>query len=362
MLKHQYKNIKPLLYEPGNSGHCPVILKYIRDILTEHDISYHLVDNQIKSKKLVYELLEIAKKENCNILHILTFDGLFADLFKYSFARSSSNSPKIIANYYLYNNLHEFPKSWFFNYLLAKNSINKILVSDEFIETRSYPKWKNKFISYIPDPWNQADFKLHQKESACEALNFPTDRHLFLMFGEISFRKGIDLFIDALYNLHLRNMSPFIGVIAGRISNDVRASKIYDKIMLLSQQSKLIIRDNFIPEEHVSMYFSAADFIVCPYPKYFKVSSGTFTRACAAGKPSIVPDSSNLASTVSKVGAGYVFRSESVDSLISVMESLINVERSKYLDLSHDLKLFASEREVKQYGKILLNTYLEIIT
>jgi glycosyltransferase involved in cell wall biosynthesis len=361
MLKHQYKNIKPLLYEPGNSGHCPVILKYIRDILTEHDISYHLVENQIKSKKLVYELIKIAKKENCNILHILTFDGLFADLFKYSFARSSSNSPKIIANYYLYNNLHEFPKSWFFNYLLAKNSINKILVSDEFLEARNYPKWKKKFINYIPDPWSKADFKLHQKESACEALNFPTDRHLFLMFGEISFRKGIDLFVDALYDLHLRNMSSFMGVIAGRISNDVRASKTYEKIILLNRQSKLIIHDDFIPEEHVSMYFSAADFIVCPYPKYFKVSSGTFTRACAAGKPSIVPDSSNLALTVSKVGAGYIFRSESVDSLTSVMESLINVERSKYSDLSHDLKLFASEREVKQYGKTLLNTYLEII-
>jgi glycosyltransferase involved in cell wall biosynthesis len=362
MLKHQYKNIKPLLYEPGNSGHSPVILKYIRDILTEHDISYHLIDNQIKSKRLVYELIEIAKKENCNILHILTFDGLFADLFKYSFSRFSSNSPKIIANYYLYNNLYEFPKSWFFNCLFIKNSIDKILVSDEFLEARHYSRWKKKFINYIPDPWNPSDFKLLQKESACEALKFPTDKTLFLMFGEISFRKGIDLFIDALYQLHLRRMSAYVGVIAGRISNDVRASKTYDKIILLKQQSKLVVHDNFIPEEHVSMYFSSADFIVCPYPKHIKISSGTFTRACAAGKPSIVPDSGNLALTVNKIGAGYIFRSESVDSLTSVMESLINVERSKYLDLSHDLKLFATEREVEQYGKVLLNNYLEIIS
>jgi hypothetical protein len=61
MQKHQNKNIKPMLYKPGKSGHCPVILKYTCEILCEHDIFYHLVDNQIK--KLVYELIEIVKKE-----------------------------------------------------------------------------------------------------------------------------------------------------------------------------------------------------------------------------------------------------------------------------------------------------------
>jgi glycosyltransferase involved in cell wall biosynthesis len=360
MKNTKYDHIKPLLYEPEKGGHRLVILRYVIEILRDNGISFFVIDEPIKSKQLVSELIEISKQENCNILHVLTFDGLFADFFRYSFRKINLKLPKIVGNYYLYNNLYESPKSWLFNYLFLRQSVDKLLISDEFIETRHYSKWKKDFISYIPDPWNTNDFKLYEKEYARKSLDLPTDKTLFLMFGELSFRKGINYFINALFDLDLNGIHSCTGVIAGQVSSEVKKSETYTKMLYLKNKSKLIIHDYFIPEDKVSMYFSSSNFIVCPYPKYFKVSSGTFTRACAAGVPSIVPDSSNLALIVDKIRAGYVFRSESLESLASVMKYLLSKDHSDSLNLSQSLQSFSNQNTVENYGKALLKTYLEL--
>lgn len=360
MLNDEFKKVKVLIYEPGKSGHRSIILRYIAEILEQNDIYFFIVDYPIVAKNLLGELVEISYKNECNIIHVLTMDGLSLSLLKYSFQKKLL-SPKIIGNYYLYNNLYEIPQSFVWNYLFSKGAIDKLLISDEFIDRRNYTSWKKKFLGYLPDPWRVEDFHLYSKEIARKYLDIANETTIFLMFGEISFRKGINFFIDALLSLHQENLAPFVGLVTGTISEEIKKSDVYTKMLLLVKESKLILQNEFIPESLVSTYFCASDVVVCPYPKSFKVSSGTFTRACAAGRPSIVPSHSNLARIVEILNSGCIFESESIASLTSTMKKVMLSDSLKSKDLSSILQSYARERTTNQYGHCLIQAYEDLV-
>jgi hypothetical protein len=77
-------NHKPkiLLYEPGKSGHRPVILRYIQKGLSDRCIDFLVIDNFIEDNNLnlISNLVKIGLENKCNILHILTVDGLIIEI------------------------------------------------------------------------------------------------------------------------------------------------------------------------------------------------------------------------------------------------------------------------------------------
>src|SRR6185295_15110897 len=95
-----------------------------------------------------------------------------------------------------------------------------------------------------------------------QQLNLDPSFHYLLFFGFIRKYKGLDLLLEAFADERLRKLQLKL-IVAGEFYED---SKPYlGLISKLNLQSHVILKTDFIPEEEVKKYFSAADVIVQPY-------------------------------------------------------------------------------------------------
>ena len=122
------------------------------------------------------------------------------------------------------------------------------------------------------------------KEEACQRLKLPDDRIILLSFGHIRDNKNLDLAIKSLANhpeIHL--------VVAGQSLNETQ--KQPEDYQQLAKQYKVEEQitwvTDYIPDEEVNDFFSAADGILLTYSKGFRSASGVLNLAAAFGKPCI---------------------------------------------------------------------------
>lgn len=136
-------------------------------------------------------------------------------------------------------------------------------------------------------------------EEAIRQLNLDPSVHYLLFFGFIRKYKGLDLLLEAFADERLRKFQLKL-IVAGEYYED---SKLYlDLISKLNLQNHVILKTDFIPEDDVKKYFSAADVIVQPYRS--ATQSGVTQIAYQFNKPMIVTNVGGLPELVpnGKVG------------------------------------------------------------
>jgi D-inositol-3-phosphate glycosyltransferase len=105
-----------------------------------------------------------------------------------------------------------------------------------------------------PPPINQQEAKLK--------LQLPLNEKIILFFGLIRPYKGLDILLDALSDADLKTES-FKLLIAGEFYED--KEKYLQKITHYQLENKIILKDYFIPDNEVNLYFSACDAVIQPY-------------------------------------------------------------------------------------------------
>ncbi|HYV92941.1 MAG TPA: glycosyltransferase [Chitinophagales bacterium] len=136
-------------------------------------------------------------------------------------------------------------------------------------------------------------------EEAQKQLSLDPGFHYLLFFGFIRKYKGLDLLLEAFADEQLRKF-PLKLIVAGEFYEN---SKPYlDLISKLNLQSHVILKTDFIAEEEVKKYFSAADVVVQPYRS--ATQSGVTQIAYQFNKPMIVTNVGGLPELVpdGKVG------------------------------------------------------------
>ena len=306
-----------LLYEPGITGHRPVILRYLTEGLPETGWEPVVLRDpqfsQLKDEDLC-RIEEEARRQGCELVHLLTIDGCAKNWLKPRRPGGVGRLP-VLGTYYLFNNL------WGANGLawmaaLCFGYIDSILISDPFLRDRLMLPGLRSRVGFIPDPWSRKDFPFIDRMEARMRLGLPLDKKLILVFGEISQRKGVKRILEAL---HLIKAKDFKIVFAGQCSEDakeyIEAARADSAIA-----GKLVVHDHHIKEEDVSAYFHSADAILSDYPRWFRVSSGVFTRAIAANRLPIFPDHGVNAAMIEHLGFGRLYEAESIGSLAAAVD------------------------------------------
>lgn len=133
------------------------------------------------------------------------------------------------------------------------------------------------------------------KAEAIEKLGLEMNGQYLLFFGFIRDYKGLDLLLEAMADSRIYDSYTQL-IIAGEFYNN--AEKYMELIREKKLHQKVILRTDFIPDEMVRYYFSAADMVVQPY-KHATQSGVTqicyhFNRPMlvtnVGGLPEIVPD------------------------------------------------------------------------
>ncbi len=150
-----------------------------------------------------------------------------------------------------------------------------------------------------------------------------TERPTMLFFGYVRRYKGLDLLIEALPRIRERVDAQLI--VAGEFYDD--REQIEGRISALGLSDAVKVFSDYIPNEEVHLYFSAAEVVVQPYRS--ATPSGVAQTAFNFNKPMIVSDLGVLAEVVPDGVAGYVVPPEDP---VSLADSVI-----KFFDVGADV-------------------------
>lgn len=138
------------------------------------------------------------------------------------------------------------------------------------------------------------------KAAACKALNLPADKNYMLFFGLVRAYKGLDLLLDA-FGMVKDQLPDLQLIIAGEFYE--HEDKYRAQIASLGLTDRVIIRNEFIPDDDLRKYFGAADLIVQPYKT--ATQSGVTQVAFHFEKPMLVTNVGGLGEIVHDHQMGY---------------------------------------------------------
>lgn len=139
------------------------------------------------------------------------------------------------------------------------------------------------------------------RAEARRRLGVPEDADVLLFFGFVRAYKGLRTLLRALPRVLARRPAAQL-LIAGEFYEDERAYR--DLIASLGLGDAVRVRGEYIPEEEVGLYFSAANLVVQPYES--ATQSGVAQTAWHFDRPVVTTDVGGLAEVVSDGVSGYV--------------------------------------------------------
>ena len=124
------------------------------------------------------------------------------------------------------------------------------------------------------------------KSEARAFLGLKETEKVLLFFGQIAFYKGLDILLDALRILESQQPSYRL-IIAGRAN---LGSEEYWRVLKSGlegdlMRSRIVVKDDFIPDRDVPVLYRAADVLVLPYRAIYQ--SGPLSLAHRFGVPVI---------------------------------------------------------------------------
>ena len=164
-----------------------------------------------------------------------------------------------------------------------------------------------------------ADTSLSKAE-AKERLGLP-DRPVVLFFGYIRAYKGLHILLEAF--ARIIEQSPAILVVAGEFYQD--RADYESQIKKLGLQDRVILRDEYIPNEQVACYFTAADVVALPYLS--ATQSGIVQICYHYNKPVIATDVGGLPEIVRDGETGFVVSHNDAIALAAALQRFYQENR-----------------------------------
>ena len=127
------------------------------------------------------------------------------------------------------------------------------------------------------------------RETALERLGLDQDFRYLLFFGLVRAYKGLDWLLEAFADERLRAY-PLKLIVAGEFYDD--EAPYLEQMKSLGLQDKVIIVNQFVPDDQVKDYFNACDIVVQPYKS--ATQSGVTQIAYHFEKPMLVTNVGGL--------------------------------------------------------------------
>ena len=203
------------------------------------------------------------------------------------------------------------------NYFIQR--IDGLIAMSESVLIDASTFRKNLSLGYCPHPIFDNYGERLSFEVAKQKLKLDNNINYILFFGFIRDYKGLDLLLNAFADKRLRKF-PLKLLIAGEYYS---SPEPYLELIRKNNLEALIeLRTEFIADEEVNQYFSAADMVVQPYKS--ATQSGVTQIGYHFNKPMLVTNVGGLAEIISDGKIGYVVEPESqkiADALIDFYEN-----------------------------------------
>lgn len=181
---------------------------------------------------------------------------------------------------------------------------------------------KGKPRTFSPHPIYDHYGTLLERNDALQQLGLDQNCKYVLFFGLVRAYKGLDLLLQAFADSRIKESNIKL-IVAGEFYQD---ENIYRKqISDLGIEDKIIIHNEFIPDDKVNLYFSAADIIAQTYKS--ATQSGVTQIAFHFEKPMLVTNVGGLGEIVINGKSGYVVEPKA-DEIADALSDFFDKERS----------------------------------
>ena len=243
------------------------------------------------------------------------------------------------------NNNGVYPqiKKWMLSKVLKSGQIqNLFCLVHALVPYLKGQKTQTRIIP-ICDPIKQFQISKSEIAEFKNTFKVPTDKQIFLNFGYLDDRKGMEVFIDACSTLSKEALAKICLLLAGPVP------EYYEKIIetKLAQVPELeVIRCyGYLPAREVQICFEISDVVLILYQDFLNMSS-VLIRAAMANKPTFATQTGMIGELVSKHNVGVTVDATSVSEVANELNAIINNGISYSED---NLKQLAEENSLNSF-------------
>ena len=206
----------------------------------------------------------------------------------------------------------------------------------------------------LPDPVEKHNYADLDTEQLRQELGVQPERQIFLLFGEISQRKGIHQILAAVQSLPTEVGRQICLLVAGPIEPSEQDAVQTALDQLASSPSvQLVTRIQYIKGREVQRYFALADVILALYQRHVGMSS-VLVHAAAAQKPVLASNYGLLGELVQRHQLGIAVDSE---NCAEIQAGLITWFKQPLENLCDPLKLtsFADRHTASKFSEVIFS-------
>lgn len=228
-------------------------------------------------------------------------------------------------------------------YRLAQNIfVHTQKMKDELIEDFNVPAKAVTIISYGIN--NAVPPTTMTPMEAKHRLGVSQFEKTILFFGNMRASKGLDYLLSAFEQLKADGANYRL-IVAGtpQKGDTTYWARLLPVLRRLEAEGSLVLKQEFIPDEDIPMYFAAADVLALPYTEIFQ--SGVLFLGYSYGIPVIATDVGELREDVVEGRTGFMCQPCNADSLARTIEKYFASELFRELDRRReDIRNYATER------------------
>lgn len=247
-------------------------------------------------------------------------------------------------------------ESMFYDKLLTKyalSSADKFLVLSDVVEKgikEMYPE-KKVFRSTLPI-YDCYEFNSSlTKIEARRKLGLDEKKKILLFFGYVRPYKGLMNLIDAM-PLLLEEDDNYFLLIVGEFYES--KEKYFERIKEKGITKNILIIDEFVPNEEVSIYYLAADLVVLPYNS--ATQSGILNIAYGFRKPVVVTKVGGLPELVEEGKTGFLVEPQNSVALAEGIKKYFSASNTE--DFARNIETFIQKNSfmsIERVFKEILN-------
>ncbi|MFD2571687.1 glycosyltransferase [Spirosoma soli] len=173
----------------------------------------------------------------------------------------------------------------------------------------------------LPDPVKSYDIKPAETKQLRAELGIEAGRNVFLLFGHLDDRKGIEPLLEALKQLNPALRSTLCLLLVGSIRSVYQAG-IEQLIAEIDSQIQIVCVFKEVRGRQIQTYFELSDYALALYQRHIGMAS-VFIRAAVSGKPILSSDYGYMGRFVQTAQLGAVTDSTSPTAICQLLEQVL---------------------------------------
>jgi glycosyltransferase involved in cell wall biosynthesis len=223
----------------------------------------------------------------------------------------------------------------------AFGKVDYFIVQSEVVRKQLLQVLPEALHKLVPHPVYEVVGEALEKSEAKRRLGIK-EKNVILFFGIVRAYKGLDYLLVAMPQILARVKVKLL--VVGEFYEP--EAKFRSMIEALDLNGSVEITSDFVPNEDVSLYFSAADVVVLPYKS--ATQSGIVQIAYHLDKPCIVTDVGGLAEVVIDGKTGFVVKPNDAEHLAEAVIRFYLEEREQEFveNVRHEKKKYSWENMI----------------